>query len=93
MLSHHCDNVTQNFKNELDQIIERTTDDYEVEQLLELKPQDIILPESKGATDEGAHKVFFRVTKFIDNLLVKFYRLPPFYNLKKEKDIVGHFQR
>jgi DNA polymerase II large subunit len=59
-------------------------------QLLELKPQDIILPESKGAADEGAHKVFFRVAKFIDNLLVKFYRLPPFYNLKKETDIVGH---
>jgi DNA polymerase II large subunit len=59
-------------------------------QLLELLPQDIILPRSKGCAEDGAHKVFFRVAKFIDNLLVKFYRLPPFYNLKKETDLVGH---
>jgi DNA polymerase II large subunit len=59
-------------------------------QVLELKPQDIILPECDESPDEGAATVLFRVAKFIDELLVKFYRLEPFYNLKNPMDLVGH---
>ena len=58
-------------------------------QVLELKPQDLILP-GFDSIEESAPKVLFRVANFIDNLLVKFYGLTPFYNLKKEEDLVGH---
>ncbi|MBI2667003.1 DNA polymerase II large subunit [Candidatus Woesearchaeota archaeon] len=60
-----------------------------VDQILELKPQDIILP-GFNSLDESAPRVLFRVAQFIDDLLVKFYKLPPFYNLKKEEDLIGH---
>ena len=59
-------------------------------QLLELKPQDIILPKSKGATEEGAHKIFVRISKFIDDLLVKLYNQKKYYNLKKHQELAGH---
>ncbi|MEM4348173.1 MAG: DNA polymerase II large subunit [Candidatus Anstonellaceae archaeon] len=53
------------------------------EQIIPLKVQDIILSK-KGA------EYLFRVSKFVDDLLVKFYDLPPFYNLYKKEDLVGH---
>ena len=59
-------------------------------QILELKPQDIILPASDASPDERADTVFFNVANFIDELLVKFYKLPSFYNLKSPQDLVGH---
>ncbi|MEM2954707.1 MAG: DNA polymerase II large subunit [Candidatus Nanoarchaeia archaeon] len=60
------------------------------EQLLELKPHDVILPCSPDSLDEKADEVFIRVADFIDDLLVKFYKLEPFYNVKKREDLVGH---
>ncbi len=60
------------------------------DQTLELKPQDLILPASQESPDIGADKVFFNTANFIDELLEKFYGLDKFYNLQKEKDIVGH---
>ena len=65
---------------------EKLTD---INQLIEMKPQDIILP-GVGTLEESAPKVLFRVTKFIDELLVKLYGLKKFYNLKNEGDLVGH---
>ena len=59
------------------------------EQILELKPQDLVLP-GYDSLDESAPKVLSRVARFIDDLLVKFYDLKPFYNLHTEKDLVGH---
>ncbi len=59
-------------------------------QILELKPQDIILPSCPDSSDEKADIVFFRTCKFVDDLLVRFYGLNPFYNLKKEEDLIGH---
>ncbi len=53
------------------------------EQIVELKPQDIILPKN------GA-EYLLRVAKFIDDLLVKFYGLQPFYNAEKPEDLIGH---
>ncbi len=61
----------------------------EDEQLLEIKPQDIILP-GFDSLDESAPKVLSRVAKFIDDLLVKFYHLNSYYNLKSEQDLIGH---
>ena len=59
-------------------------------QVLELKPQDIILPKCEDAPELGADKILYNSSKFIDELLYSFYQLKKFYNLKSEKDLVGH---
>jgi DNA polymerase II large subunit len=53
------------------------------DQIVELKPQDIVL--SKNAAE-----YLLKVANFIDELLVKFYKLEPFYNAKKPEDLIGH---
>ena len=58
-------------------------------QILELKPQDIILP-GFDSLDESAPKVLKRVSQFVDDLLVRFYKLKPFYNIEKEEELAGH---
>jgi len=60
------------------------------EQLLELRPHDIVLPSCPNSLDEKADDVFFNVSKFVDEELEKLYGLKPYYNLKKKEDIVGH---
>jgi len=60
------------------------------EQILELMPQDIILPSCPETLDEQAHEVFISVAKFIDNLLVRFYGQRPFYEVASKEDLVGH---
>jgi DNA polymerase II large subunit len=60
------------------------------DQILELKPQDILLPACSQTTDEPADKVFISIAKFIDNLLVRFYGNKPFYNILSREDLVGH---
>ena len=59
-------------------------------QVLELRCQDVVLPACKEAVEEGADEILFRVTKFIDELLVKLYSLNPYYNLKIKEELVGH---
>ncbi len=59
-------------------------------QILELKPQDLILPSCDESPEEGADKILSKVTRFIDELLVKLYGLKPFYNLKSESDLAGN---
>ncbi|MFH1787199.1 MAG: DNA polymerase II large subunit [archaeon] len=58
-------------------------------QILELKPHDILLPSSPETLDERADDVFIKVCNFVDDLLVRFYGLKPFYNVKKRGDLVG----
>lgn len=53
------------------------------DQILELKVQDIIV-------SSNAIKYLINVTKFLDELLEKFYNLPPFYNIETEEDLLGH---
>ncbi len=53
------------------------------DQIVELKPQDVIL--SKDCAE-----YLVKVAKFIDDLLVKFYGLEPFYNVEKPEDLIGH---
>lgn len=60
------------------------------DQILEIKPQDVVLPSCPESSEEGADKVLLRVSQFTDALLKKFYGLEPFYNLKSEEDLVGH---
>ena len=51
--------------------------------LLELKAQDLIVPES-------CVDYLISVTKFIDELLAKFYGLSPFYRVRVKEDLIGH---
>jgi len=52
-------------------------------QMCELKLQDVVIP-LKCA------QYFIRVANFIDELLMKVYELPSFYNVKRVEDLVGH---
>lgn len=58
------------------------------EQLLELKPHDILLP-SSPKSEERADIIFMKICNFVDDLLVRFYGMKPFYNVKKREDLVG----
>ncbi|MBI2652987.1 DNA polymerase II large subunit [Candidatus Woesearchaeota archaeon] len=60
------------------------------EQILELKSQDIILPKCEDAPEAGADKVLYNISLFIDELLVSLYHQKRFYNLKSEKELIGH---
>ena len=60
-------------------------------QILEIKPQDIILPSCPVSPDERSDDVIFNITKFVDDLLVNFYSMEPFYNIKSKKDLIGHY--
>jgi len=62
----------------------------DIEQILELKPQDIVLPACLESPDKGADKILFNVANFVDDELTKIYDQKPFYHLKEEKDIIGH---
>lgn len=53
------------------------------EQICELKVQDVIISNS-------CVEYFLQVSKFIDDLLVKFYGLERFYKCRKPKDLTGH---
>jgi DNA polymerase II large subunit len=60
------------------------------DQILEIKPQDILLPCCPVSPEESADEILFRTTCFVDELLEKFYGLKPFYKLKSKEDLVGH---
>ena len=60
------------------------------EQIIEIMPHDILLPSAQAPHDEKADDVFVRVSRFIDDLLVNFYGLNPFYKATKREDLVGH---
>jgi len=60
------------------------------DQILEIKIQDIILPNCDDALDEKAEDVMVRIANFVDESLEKIYDMKKFYNLKKKNDIVGH---
>lgn len=59
------------------------------EQILELYPQDVILPKCEDAPEAGADKILYNVGIFIDELLVSLYNLKKFYNFNSEKDLIG----
>jgi DNA polymerase II large subunit len=52
-------------------------------QILELRPQDILVSDSCA-------DYMVKVAQFIDNLLVKFYGLPPFYHMTTRDHLLGH---
>ncbi|MFC1648324.1 DNA polymerase II large subunit [Nanoarchaeota archaeon] len=64
------------------------TDD---DQVLELKPQDLVLPCCPESPDEACDDALFRVSKFVDDLLKYLYEGKAYYNLKSKEDLVGHY--
>jgi len=52
-------------------------------QVLEMHPQDILISDSCA-------EYMVRVAQFIDDLLVKSYGLPAFYNVRTRNDLIGH---
>jgi DNA polymerase II large subunit len=58
------------------------------DQILELKPHDILLPSSPDSP-ERADEIFMGICNFVDELLVRFYGIEPLYNVKKRGDLVG----
>jgi DNA polymerase II large subunit len=52
-------------------------------QVCELKIQDIVIPWRAG-------EYLIQIAAFIDDLLVRVYKLPAYYNVKKPEDLVGH---
>ncbi|MBU0959142.1 MAG: DNA polymerase II large subunit, partial [Nanoarchaeota archaeon] len=59
------------------------------EQILELKPHDVLLPGSKESPDERADDVFVRISQFVDEELERFYHLPKIHNARKREDLIG----
>ncbi|RME54493.1 DNA polymerase II large subunit, partial [Candidatus Woesearchaeota archaeon] len=59
------------------------------EQILEIKPQDVILPSCVESPDDTCENVLMSVAKFIDDLLVGLYGLEPYYNVQTKNDLVG----
>ncbi|HRT03034.1 MAG TPA: DNA polymerase II large subunit [Candidatus Diapherotrites archaeon] len=51
-------------------------------QKVSIFPQDIIL-------NEKAEEYFIKISKFIDDLLEKFYGLPKYYNINTKEDLIG----
>jgi DNA polymerase II large subunit len=52
-------------------------------QICELKIQDVVIPRRAG-------EYFVQLANFIDELLVRVYKLPSYYNIKNPGDLVGH---
>jgi DNA polymerase II large subunit len=52
-------------------------------QICELKIQDVVIPRNAG-------EYFVQTANFIDELLVRVYKLPSYYNIKSPDDLVGH---
>jgi DNA polymerase II large subunit len=52
-------------------------------QVCELKIQDVVIPAANA-------EYFVEVASFTDELLTKVYGLSPYYNVKREEDLVGH---
>ena len=57
------------------------------DQILEMKPQDIVIPD--GDKSLAASDYMVKVAKFVDELLVDFYGLEPYYNIEDKEDLVG----
>jgi DNA polymerase II large subunit len=53
------------------------------DQVLELRVQDLVIPLS-------CVDYLSATARFVDDLLVRFYGLEPFYNLTRKEDLVGH---
>jgi len=53
------------------------------DQVCELKIQDVVIPRTAG-------EYFVHVAKFLDELLIRVYKLPSYYNIESPDELVGH---
>ena len=58
-------------------------------QTLQLFPHDVILPVCPDSQDENADDTFLKITKFVDDELVRFYGQEKHFNATKKEDILG----
>jgi len=58
-------------------------------QVVELMPQDVILPACSESPELGADEILLKTSFFIDDLLKDFYKLNKFYKMKSSEDIPG----
>ncbi|MFW6007701.1 MAG: DNA polymerase II large subunit [archaeon] len=66
----------------------KLTDD---NQVLELKPQDILIPSLDNSFIKSAKKVFHNIANYLDSLLENLYGMEPYYNFESSEEIVGHY--
>ncbi len=59
------------------------------EQILELLPQDVVLPGCTEWKESDFSKHLKRMCDFVDELLVKLYKAEPYYNIKTKEDLAG----
>jgi len=59
------------------------------DQILELKPHDVLIPCNDLSGDVRADTVFMNIANYVDELLEKFYGLPKFFNIKTRDDLIG----
>ena len=53
------------------------------DQIVELRVQDIVISDNCG-------EYLLRTAQFIDDELVRYYGMEPFYNVKEKSDLIGH---
>ncbi len=58
-------------------------------QVVEIFPQDVVLPSGDNALEEQADDVMFRIGNFVDELLVRLYGQKKYYNFKSKQDLIG----
>lgn len=58
-------------------------------QILELKPQDIVIPCCPNSPDEPSDKVMQRICNFVDEELQTLYGQKPYFNIKTREDLAG----
>ena len=59
------------------------------EQIIELLPQDLILPDCREWNDASAVDFLLKTANFIDDELEHLYELPRFFNYKSKDDLIG----
>lgn len=58
-------------------------------QIIEILPQDVILPDCKEWPDASALVSIGKICNFVDDLLVKYYKEKSYYNVRTPSDMIG----
>jgi len=58
-------------------------------QILELMPHDILIPDLDYILEEKGSDVFKRICNFVDDELRFLYKMDSFYNIKSKEDLIG----
>lgn len=59
------------------------------DQIVEIFPQDLIIPSCEEWEEANIAEELVKVCNFIDELLVKLYRKPPYYKVRRKEDLIG----